>query len=186
MKLTQGPHRTLFNAVVIALIGVGLSACASDKAPPPPCPNILIVADGAKLTRFKPGSGRDIIDVLHEEQITGFAHSCEYNTDESGAGELTVWVVPTILSTRGPANQTGDADFEYVVAATDTQKTILQKTRYPMVLAYTPNVPNILWQRPEPHKIVLPLKPGQTGKDYLIYLSLVLNRAELDYRRKNR
>ncbi|HEY9078435.1 hypothetical protein [Magnetovibrio sp.] len=186
MKLLQRPMHTLFSAALVALVGLGLGACTGDKPTPPPCPDILIVADGAKLTRFKPGPGRDIIDVLHEEEIAGFAHSCEYDTDETGAGELTVWLSPAIVSKRGPANQTGDADFEYIIATTDAQKNILYKGRYPLVLTYTENVPNLMWQRPEPHELVLPLKPGQTGEDYLIYLSLALNRVELEYQRKNR
>jgi len=186
MQLSQRPIKAVLTTALVALVGLGLAACAGDKPVALPCPDILIVADGAKLTRFKPGPGRDIIDVLHEEEIVGFAHSCEYNTDDSGAGELTVWLAPTIVSTRGPANQTGDTDFEYIIATADAQKNILKKNRYPLVLTYAQNVPNLKWQRLEPHEFVLPLKAGQSGENYLIYLSLALNRMELDYQRKNR
>jgi len=172
---------------LIGLMGLGLGACATgDKIPPGPCPKILVVADAAKLTRFKPGPGRDIIDVLHEEEITGFAQACEYNVDDSGAGELTVYIAPTIVSTRGPANQTDDADFEYFVAITDANKNILDKSLYPKVLPFVNSIPRVIWQKPEPHTYVLPLKAGQTGASYLVYLGMQLNRDELDYRRKNR
>jgi len=186
MHLSQRPLKAVLSTALIAVIGLGLAACAGDKPDALPCPEILIVADGAKLTRFKPGAGRDIIDVLHEEEIVGFAHSCEYDIDESGAGDLTVWLAPTIVSTRGPANQTGDTDFDYIVATADANKNILSKKRYPLVLRYAENVPNFKWQRPEPHEFVMPLKAGQSGKNFVVYLSLALNRMELDYQRKNR
>lgn len=175
-----------FVGLAVLSISLGLAACASDKTPPPPCPEILIAADGAKLTRFKPGPGTDIIDVLHEEELTGFAQGCEYDIDKTGAGTLTVLVAPTIMSSRGPANQSNDADFEYIIAITDLQKTILKKYRYPLVLPYQKDVPRIIWQRPEPHAYVLPLSAGQTGENFLVYISLQLNRSELEYQRKNR
>ena len=62
----------------------------------------------------------------------------------------------------------------------------MKKDRYPLVLSYAQNVPNLKWQRPEPHEFVLPLNAGQSGENYLIYLSLALSRMELDYQRKNR
>lgn len=189
--LTQRPVKSILCRPtligLIGLMGLGLGACASgDEIPPGPCPEILVVADAAKLTRFKPGPGRDIIDVLHEEKITGFAQACEYDVDDSGAGDLIVYVAPTIVSTRGPANQTDNANFEYFVAITDADKKILDKTRYPKVLPYVNGVPRVMWQKPEPHTYVLPLKAGQTGASYLVYLGLQLSREELDYQRKNR
>jgi len=175
-----------FGALVLGLAGLTLGACATDNTTPPPCPNIFIISDGAKLTRFKPGPGRDIIDVLHEEEMVGFGQSCEYDTDETGAGTVTVLVAPTILSTRGPANQSGEADFEYFVAITDSQKKIRDKARFPVILPYPQNMTRLHWQRETPHNLVLPLKAGQSGQDYEIFLGLQLNRAELDYLRKSR
>lgn len=183
--MRRGVRATL-GVVLLGLTGLSLTACTTNDTPPPPCPNIYIIADGAKLTRFKPGPGRDIIDVLHEEEMVGFAQGCEYDTDETGAGTLTVLVAPTIVSKRGPANQTGDADFEYFVAITDSEKRILDKERFQVVIPYPSTIPRISWQREDPHNLILPLKAGQSGQDYQIYLGLQLNHAELDYLRKTR
>jgi len=174
------------SVLMLSFASFGLIACSTDDVPPPPCPTIQIIADGAKLTRFKPGPGRDIIDVLHEEEITGFAQACEYDTDETGAGDVRVLLAPTILSSRGPANQTGDADFEYFIAVTDSNKKVLDKERFAVVLPYPQSLPRLTWQREDPHNLILPLKAGQTGQDYQIYIGLQLSRPELDYQRKNR
>jgi len=175
----------VIKASSLTLVAMIVSACASAVAPPP-CPQVRLLADGAKLTRFAPGPGRDIIDIVHEEKITGFAQGCEFETDDTGAGTLTVWAAPTIVSSRGPANTSGRTEFSYFIAATDAQKNILRRDRYDRAFTYTRDVPRIRWQNPEPEKIILPLKAGQNGKDFLVYLSLVLTRDELDYRRKNR
>jgi len=172
--------------LLIGLAGTLLAACASDDTPPPPCPVVYIIADGAKLTRFKPGPGRDIIDVLHEEEMTGFAHGCEYDLNDDGSGELTVQVVPNITSKRGPANQSGKAEFEYFLALTDSDKKILKKDRFPVSLTYTSNIPNLRWQPTEIHTYSIKLPAGKTGQDFNVYLGLQLTRAEVEYERTQR
>ena len=170
----------------LGLLALGLAACSADEGPPPPCPDIYIVADTAKLTRFKPGPGRDIIDMRHEEEMVGFGQSCEYDTDASGAGEVVVAVAPTIVSRRGPANTSGESEFEYFVAITDSQKNIREQARFPVKLVYPSNVPQLRWQRPNPHNLILPLKAGETGRNWRIYLGLQLTRDEVEYKRNTR
>lgn len=178
--------KSKLRAVLLGLAGLSLVACATEEVRPLPCPNIFIVSDGAKLTRFKPGPGRDIIDVLHEEEMTGFAHGCDYDIDDNGVGTLNVLVAPSILSSRGAANQTGDADFEYFVAITDSNKKVLNKKRFPVIIPYPKNFSRINWQTQTPHNLALPIKAGQNGADYEVYLGLQLSRTELEYLRKSR
>ncbi len=170
-----------------AIAGLGLAACAgTDTAPARPCPEILIPVDSAKLTSFKPGPGRDIIDVVHEEQVTGFSHGCTYDTDETGAGMVVVELLPSFESTRGPANAQGQSQFEYYVAITDQDKNLIDKQRIPVTIEYPTNMSRLRWQREEPIVLNIPLKSGQTGEAYRVYLGLQLTRAELDYQRKVR
>lgn len=154
-----------FNAALLGLVALGLTACANtDTATPRACPEILIPVDSAKLTRFKPGPGRDIIDVLHEELITGFAHGCVYDTDETGAGNVMVEISPSFESMRGPANVEGRALFEYFIAIADLDKNVLEKARFPVAIPYPSNMNRIQWQRADPIPLTIPLKAGQTGK----------------------
>lgn len=174
-------NRIFPGALLAAALGVG--ACSSDTAAPPPCPEILIPVDGAKLTRFKPGGGRNVVDVVHEEKIVGFAHMCEYNTDETGAGEITVLVAPDIESSRGPANESGQADFEYFLAIADQDKRILAKQRFPVTIPFSQSIPKVRWQNQDPNILHIPLKAGQNGTEFTVFVGLQLNREELEYDR---
>ncbi|MCW8914911.1 MAG: hypothetical protein OQK24_03540 [Magnetovibrio sp.] len=186
MKLSLTLFKRTVQASLLSLFGLGLAACSSDDTPPPPCPEIRILGGAEKLTRFRPGNGRDIIDVLHEEQLTGFAKGCAYEDFDDGSSELTIIVAPTISSNRGPANQTGTADFEYFIATTDSTKKLIKKDTFKVGLTYVDSVPSLVWQRPEPYELTLALKPGQTGQNYQVYIGLKLTRDELDYQLKNR
>lgn len=172
--------------VLGALMALGLAACTTNTAAPQPCPAILIPTDGAKLTRFVPGPGRDIIDVVHEDQVSGFAHRCEYDTDASGAGAVTVEVYPAFESTQGPANQDSNAQFEFFIAIADQENNLLEKKRFPASIDFPQNMSRIQWQRSEPIALTIPLKAGQNGTDFQIFIGLQMTRAELDYQRKTR
>lgn len=163
-----------------------LAACSSDVVVQPPCPEILIPIDGSKLTRFKPGPGRDIIDVIHEEQVSGFAHGCEYNTDEAGAGEITVEIIPSFEAKKGPANPNNQSTFEFFVALTDQEKNVLEKKRLNAIIDFPSNMSRVLWQREEPITLTIPLKAGQTGEDFRIFIGLQMSRDELEYERSIR
>lgn len=170
---------------LLGLTALGLVACA-EEGPPPPCPEIRILGGAEKLTRFRPGQGRDIIDVVHEESMTGFKSYCEYEFEDDGSSELTVLIVPQVISERGPANTSGKADFEYFIALTDSAKNVIKRDTFGLNLTYSPSVPRLSWQRPEPYEITLALKPEETGRKYRFYLGLKLSRDELEYQLKNR
>jgi hypothetical protein len=171
---------------VLGLLALGLGACSSTDIPPPPCPDIQILSAASKLTRFKPGPGRDIIDVLHDETITGFASACEYDVDETGAGDLTVWLAPTIQSTRGPANQSSESTFDYFIVITDSQKKVLNKLPFSVSIAYQQNLTQLSWTLTEPNALSIPLSAGQTGEDFQVFIGLQLTRDELEYQRNLR
>lgn len=179
---TPHPHK----ALLLIGLAMGLASCATDKAPPPPCPEILIPIDGAKLTRFQPGAGRDIIDVQHEELVSGFAHACEYNLDDTGAGNVVVQILPEFESKRGPANPDDQAQFEFFIAIVDQDKNLLEKKRFPASIVFPPNMSRVVWQRGEPIPLTIPLEAGQTGQNFQIFLGLQLTRDELEYERKIR
>ncbi|PCI38306.1 MAG: hypothetical protein COB46_11670 [Rhodospirillaceae bacterium] len=180
-------RQLLKKSLMVGLLGLfGLSACSSTDVAPPPCPNILIPRDAAKLTRFVPGPGRDIIDVMHEEEILSFASGCEYDTDATGAGDVTVYILPTIKSSRGPANAGSEALFEYFLIISDSQKNILEKAKFKVAIPYAQNLTQIIWQASQPTTLRIPLKSGQDGRDFQIFIGLQLNQDELDYQRKHR
>jgi len=185
MEKRRGTAR-IVSAVLVTVAALGLSACASNPAAPQLCPEILIPVDGSKLTRFVPGTGRDIIDVMHEDQVSGFAHRCEYNTDVTGAGEVVIDIFPSFESSRGPANPDNIATFEYFIAIADQDNNVLEKARFPAEISFPQNMSRVQWQRAEPISLTIPLKAGQPGADFQIFIGLQMTRDELEYQRKTR
>ena len=55
------------------------------------------------MTKFKPGPGRDITDILFEAEIVNFAGDCDY---DEGQAEIELSV--QIRVERGPANKGRD------------------------------------------------------------------------------
>lgn len=172
-------------SLVAALL---LSACASDTVEENPlvCPETAILAQGAKLVRFQPGPGRDIIDVVHQETIEGFDGACEWDENDDGAGTLRVEISPRIRSDRGPANTDGLARFEYFVALTNASGKVINKQRFPVSLSYPGSVGQIMWQDEIPVSMALPLKAGETAGKWRIFISLQLTREDLEFIRQIR
>lgn len=171
----------LKKSMAMIVLGLSLMACAGTDVPPPPCPEIQILGAAAKLSLFKPGPGRDIIDLQHSETLPSFLSGCEYNIDETGAGELMVFLAPTIQSTRGPAFTGTVSQLEYFIVITDSQKRPITKQKFPVQIQHGKNLPKVTWTRKEPNRLLIPLKSGQNGTDFLIYLGLQLTRDELEY-----
>ena len=77
----------------LAVLGVFcsvLTACeATDDLNPfygpkvvlPACPTVRFLRDADKVTVYRPGSGRDITDILYEAKLEGFVGDCEYVGD---------------------------------------------------------------------------------------------------------
>ena len=166
-----------------------LAACAqfgetktTENEAPLACPQVLILSEGAKLTRFAVGAGQNEKDILHREVILGYNGACEIVTDDDGATRLVMEISPEIASDRGPANFDGTARFEYFVALTDSAKRRIAKRRFVVNLEYGSDGRQ-RWSDPEPAVITIPLKPGENGQKWIVFIGLQPTRAELEYMR---
>lgn len=89
-----------------------LGACAQPSDPAaPPCPEVSILADAAKLERFRPGGGRDVSDLVVQAEIVGYRGACVYRP---GHVELTLALA--FEAELGPAATARETEFEYFVA----------------------------------------------------------------------
>jgi hypothetical protein len=174
-------------------LSLGLSACDTvnsltpwRKAKPEPCPRVTVLKNAAELTKFKPGPGRDLIDVLFEAEITNVYSACEYDVDyDTRAGSIHAQIAPVILAKRGPADESKLAEVEYFVAMVDDQKTILQKNTFPLKLAFPGNLTqNEL--RDEPVDLTLVTDGTTDGTNYEIYVGFQLTREEMTYNERLR
>ena len=103
----------LAGAALLAGCGGGGGTAGS---PPAPCPRITILADGADLTRFRPGAVQDLAIMTADARLVGFEARCDYTRRREG---VAVSVSAVFDVERGPVAQTRQATLPWFVAVTD-------------------------------------------------------------------
>lgn len=175
-------------ALVASVLALG--ACSSKKElPPGPCPNVRILADAAQLTKFRDGPGRDLIDVDHTARIARVGGTCVYKMDKPTeknkkpeTGVLTMTVGLIIAAERGPANADHKARFEYFVTLVDQDRQPVQKTTFPVAVDFPGNVTRATAEE-FPIDLKIPLKPKQTGGDFVVFIGFQLTPDQVEYNR---
>lgn len=175
--------RSLAVVSLLALAGCSSLAALTGAPPPPPCPSVSVLKDAATVTRFVPGGGQDLIDVVNEGEITGYDLTCEYDTDKkTKAGEVAITLGLHILATRGPADRQRQAPFRYFIAITDPDRNVLGKQVFDIAVSFTGNATAIP-VRDEPVPMKIPLAVGKTGRDFEIFTGFQLTPDEVNYNR---
>ena len=130
------------------------------------------------MVRFRPG-GRDLTDVVFEAEIKDAALTCEYdeNVIES---DMRV----SIEALRGPANPERIADFAYFVAIATTDQKIVAREEFALEVPLPGNQTRVAVVEEISQRI--PLKAGENGNDYVIYIGFALTPEELQYNLDNR
>ena len=86
-------------AAATLLGGCGLNTGYS-TSPPAPCPRISILADGADLTRYRPGAVQDLAAMTADARLIGFQARCDYTSRRQS---VAVAVSAIFDVERGPA-----------------------------------------------------------------------------------
>jgi len=115
--------------LIVAAIGlVALAGCSDtgffgSKIIPPSCPTATILEDANRITVYRPGTGRDIADIVYEARLLGVEGDCSYEIDKKGrtTTETTYKAVkmnmrPRFVVTPGPALTGFSMPVEYFVA----------------------------------------------------------------------
>ncbi|MFQ5774464.1 MAG: hypothetical protein ACE5GS_08115 [Kiloniellaceae bacterium] len=160
------------------LLAFALAACTGSEPPPPPCPTAVPVTGARTLVRFS-GQGQDLTDILFEATLQGLALRCAY---EDGVVEAEMQV--GILAVRGPADPDRKASFNYFVAIATRDEKILAREEFDLVIPFPGNRTRVVAVEEIAQRI--PLKPGQSGADYVVYVGLALTPEELRYNLRNR
>lgn len=168
-----------------AILVFAVTACTvfQEEEPPPPCPRISVLGDAGTLTRFRPGPGRDLTDVLYEGVVTGVTGSCAYADD--GKRALSMKISLVIEAARGPANRDGRAAFPYFVGITDSARNVLNKQRFSVTVVFPGNRTRLV-VTDNPVALEIPVKAGRAGQDFEIFVGFQLSRPELEYNRRAR
>ncbi len=143
----------------------------------PTCPDISILTEAARLTRFQEGSMGDLTDVLYEGEIREIEGDCSW------AGDVVIVDLELeFVTARGPAYQGKDPEINYFVGVTDRRRVVISKEN----LRTTPKIPAganaTAWR--EKLKQRIPLAPGKNGGDYSVFVGFQLSHAELEYNRR--
>jgi hypothetical protein len=180
-----------FRLLAVLCLGVSLAACSSfsdiwGNKVLPSCTAVSVLKDAAFVTRFSNGGGTDIIDVLHEGEVTGFTETCEYDgDDETGIGRMQTEINVQITATRGPADRQRAATFTYFIALTDLNREVLAKKSVDVVIEFPGNRGKVT----APDEIVglsIPISPERSATDYLIFIGFQLTEEEIAYNRRQK
>lgn len=159
-----------------------LAACSAEEtATAPACPTVIIVKDTADLTTFRPGPGRDLTDVVIDARLARFDGSCETDLENDRSGQVNVDLQLIFELIRGPANKTREGEFSYYVAIAARDGTILAKKVFNTGFEFEGNRNRIGGIEELTQEI--PLRPGQLGEDFDIFVGFQLNPDQLDYNR---
>lgn len=170
--------RSLLRPVAAALLPLALASCSVfGKKEIPPCPPIYLLSDASKLTKFRPGSGRDLTDVEYEAEIVGYTGGCQY--DEKGA---IVDLQVSFALKRGPADTDHKADFSYFVAIPHFYPSPDAKAEFATSVTF-PEGTNYVRYTDEEVVMRVPVKDKDIIQKYEIYLGFQETREELDRNR---
>lgn len=173
--------RLLFLALAAPL---ALSGCDSmsrlQKKVPPPCPPVYIMSDAAKMTKFRPGTGRDLTDVEMEGEIVAFKGDCVY---DSNGGDVTLKLAFELR--RGPAAQGKTLDVSYFVAMPKFYPAPEAKGEFTFQATFPDNV-DILRVTDEEVTVRVPVRTKELIDNYEIYLGFQLTPEELENNRRHK
>lgn len=176
----RGAARWSARAAVVAVLALSVAACGalSPNKPPPPCPPILVLKDAATVTRFVPGTGRDITDISFTGRITDFRAECKFEKDLSQV-EIKMNVV--FILTRGAGNKDRKAAFEYFVALPHFHPQPQGKKIFAKAGEFQANRARLGLL--DDVTLVIPLARGTKRDDYRVFLGFQLSREEVERNR---
>lgn len=165
-------------------LAVTLSACASPfKKKSRACPPAVTLADASSITRFVAGGGPGLADATFQAKVKDVALNCTHDRNSQGYGYINMKANVMIQVDRGLANRDGLARFTYFISIADSSRRILSKEVFPIDLAF-PVGKNSTQVKDRPVNVRIPIKGGQTVRDFEIFVGFQLTREELEYNRR--
>ena len=149
-----------------------------------PCPVVAPVRELSYMTKFQGGS-QDLSDTLFEAKIDQVlpAVNCVYQEADGGKRAIVYDIQVKFLAQRGPKDPEGSAKFDYFMAITGPGGRPVARQVFDSNVAFENNATQgIVIEELQPR---IPLKQGENGDWYRIYVGFLLSEQELAYNRKN-
>lgn len=168
----------------LSLAVLALAGCSIFDKPkePPACPMVSILGDAAKMTRFRPGSGRDLTDVQLQAEVVGYHGSCAYDEKTK---KMSVALQVNINAQRGPAMQGRKTGLTYFVAMPAFHPKPEAKMEIPVSLEFPEGADQIGYTDDEVD-VSFTLPDIKELPRYEIFLGMQLDPDQLDYNRAQR
>jgi len=173
-----------------------------------PCPHVAVISDADLYARFQQGKKWGPKTILYESQITGIKSACDFRNkkkqaaDKDKAGKnkaqngpkTLIAAVSVSFATKISANHAGRrAPVEYFVAITDRATNVLNKNTFTVVTPKPKKKKKKSKSKIEfvrftdkPVSLKIPLKTGQSGYDFMIFVGFQLSNQQLELNRKRR
>ena len=180
----RGARRATLAALSLGLALLATASCSStEDLASYPCPMVLPVRDASYMTKFE-GSSQDLSDTLFEAKIDSVlpAANCVYQLKDGG-NSIVYDIRVQFLAQRGPKEREGAAKFDYFMAVTGPGGKRLAREVFPTEIPFENGATQgIVVEELQP---TIPLKAGENGDYYRIYVGFMLTEQELTYNRKN-
>lgn len=181
----QGAAGRAGRMAVLGLV-LALTGCSAfvEQEIPPPCPEVSVLRDASAVTRFRADGGTDLVDVLHEGEITGLSYACAYDVDdETGEGTVEMEIYLRFDATRGAADRTRTAEFTYFLALTGGERDVLEKKLFDAGVEFPGNISRVSVQN-GPIPMSLPVSPQISATSYEVFIGFQLTPEEMAYNRE--
>ncbi len=142
------------------------------------CPTVAILGDAERITKFKSGTGRDLIDKMFEAEIRNLNTACKHRP-----GRLIVDMSFELVAERFPAAKSREGDFNYFIAVTDRSGRVLAKETFNSRIAFPANRRRA--GTVEETEQSIPLQAQATGAEFEILVGFQLSAKQLEFNRRN-
>lgn len=168
--------------VVLAALAIApLAGCGNGATTlPVACPNPGILADGADLTRYRPGPVRDLTTLEYDARLTGLNGNC---TPGRGNHSIEVSLTAAFSVERGAAANGRVVDLPWFVAVLGPEGQILNKQVFVERVSFGRNETRTTGTS-DPVTLSLPVGEGVRAQDYRILVSFELAPEDLALNRR--
>ena len=181
---STGRPRRAIGIVAGAMALLATASCATNEdIASYPCPFVGAVRELSYTTKFE-GESQDLSDTLYEAKVDQVlpAVNCIYENND-GKQAIVYDIQVKFLAQRGPKEHEGIVKFNYFVGIGGPGGQILKREVFDSQIVFENNATQaITIEEIQPR---IPLKQGENGDYYRIYIGFMLSEKELAYNRKN-
>ena len=167
--------------VLAAMAAGALAGCGAPSTLPIACPTPGILAEGADLTRYRPGGTRDLTTLEWDARLAGLGGGCN-----PGRGNRSVDVTLAARFTveRGPGAEGRVVELPWFVAVVDRKtEAILSRQSFLERVGFARNETRTSGES-EPVTVSLPVGEERRAQDYRILVSFQLSEEDLALNRR--